>query len=178
MKKFKFNINDENLQFLENISKDTHTPKSKILNTIIHSFIEKPQNQKDNKLDYIKEKNKNRDKEVRLFFTQNEFNIIKESAAKNNHSFVTQECRFRILNSIYNDRFSSGIELRQFILTKTAIRQIGRNLNQLVIELRKRNIAKINEKNLDMTLKNILDKINTLTLNLDSLTKKSQDKIL
>lgn len=178
MKKFKFNINDENLQFLENVSKDTHTPKSKILNTIIHSFIQNPQNQKNNKLDYVKEKTKEKNKEVRLFFTQNEFNLIKEAATKNNHSFVTQECRFRILNSIYNDKFSSGIELRQFILTTTAINRIGINLNQLNRELRKRSVAKINEKNLDMTLKDIIDKIDTLTLNLVSLTKKSQDKIL
>lgn len=178
MKKFKFSINDKNLEFLENISKETGAAKSKILNSLIDSFIQNPRNSETANLDYRKEKNERKNKEVRIFFTQNEYDILKENATKNNHSFVTQEVRFRILNSIYSDKFSNGVELRQFILTKTALNQLGRNLNQFNRELGKKNIVKIDEKFINTILQNILDKIDTLIKNLDSLTKKSQDKIL
>ena len=178
MKKFKFRLNDENLEFLENISKETGAPKSKILNSLIGSFIENPQNSETINLDYTNEKNQEKNKEVRIFFTQNEYDILKENASKNNHSFVTQEIRFRIFNSIYNDKFSNGIELRQFILTKTALNQLGRNLNQLNRELIKKNVVKIDEKFLETILQNILNKIDILIKNLDTLIKKSQDKIL
>lgn len=178
MKKFLFNIDDENLKFLENLSTELNVPKSKILNKIISNFSQNRQNEiKDDKLDYDKEKNQKQDKEVRLFFTQNEYNIIKENATKNNHFFVKQEIKFLIFNSIYNDKFSNEFELKQFILTKTALNQIARNLNQLNRELIRRSIVKINEKNLEITLKNISDKLDNLIKNLDNLIKKSKDKI-
>lgn len=180
VKKFKFNITDENLKFLENLNKEFKIPKSKILNKIINSFLQKNRQNDiiDNKLHYVKKLKEEKKKEVRLFFTQNEYDIIKENAKNNNHSAVTQELRYIIFNTIYKDKFFSNVEMRQFILTKTVLNQIGRNLNQLNRELYKKNIVKINEKKLEITLNDIMQKIDILSQNLENIITKSEEKIL
>ena len=177
MKKILFNISDDNLYFLDKISKNTHTPKSKIINKIISSYIEENQNKKNHFLNYKEEKKEERSKEVRIFFTKNEYELLKKNASKNNHSFISKELRYLIFNSIYNDKFYNDIELRRLILTKTALNQLGRNLNQLNKELRKRAFLRISENNLTKLLNNILNKINELVLNIESLSKKTKDKI-
>ncbi|NDJ28052.1 hypothetical protein DMB95_09315 [Campylobacter sp. MIT 12-8780] len=178
MKKFLFNINEENLAFITNISKKTKTPKSKVVNKIISIFINNDKENTPNKvLHYKQELYQAKTKQVKIFFTQNEYDFIKESAKKNGYSFLTQEVRYRIFNSIYNDKFSNSIELRQFILTKTSLNQMGRNINELNKILKQRSAVKVNIKNLEDTLQNIIYKIDQLTQNINTLVDKSEDKI-
>lgn len=176
MARFIFTIDEKNYKLLEGLSKKTKASKSKILNTIL-KISQEEEEIKGNLLCYKNERKEERTKEVRLCFTLNEWKILKEKSVLNGHKHLTQELRYIILNEIYKDKFQNTKELLKLTSTKTSINILGRNLNALNRELKRKNLIKVDEKNLELMLKNIVAKIDKLTLNLENIIKKTKDKI-
>lgn len=171
MRKFLFNISDLNYNSLKKISDRTNKPISSILNKIISDSLE---NQPDiEKLKFNPNENK-KFKEVKVNLTDDECLLIKKFSEKNMHNSVKKELRFMIVNNIYNYRFNSEIELKTFILAKNALNAIGRNLNQFIRELKKKNLISINHKEMEKTISNISSKIDFLMQKLDKLVDNTE----
>ena len=90
------------------------------------------------------------------------------------HNSIKKELRYIIVNSIYDYEFNSEIELKTFILAKNALNAIGRNLNQFMRELKKRNLITINNKEIEKNISNISNKIDFLSQKLDRLIDNTE----
>lgn len=173
MKKFLFNMDDKNYKYLKELSENTNTPMGIILNKMMNDFLVKNKI-KVNKLQYNSQDLDKKFKEVKVNLTDNECQIIKKISEKNMHNSIKKELRFIIVSSIYDYKFNSEIELRTFILAKNALNAIGRNLNQFIRELKKRNLITINNKEVEKNISNISNRIDFLSEKLDKLIDKSE----
>ena len=90
---------------------------------------------------------------------------------------IRQELRYIIINAIYDEKIFSQVELKSFILAKTALNAIGRNLNQFIRELKKRNLITINNQEVEKNISSISNKIDDLSKKLEKLIHKSESII-
>lgn len=173
MKKFLFNMSDINYKSLKKLSKNTKTPIGIILNKMINEFLANNE-LKGEKLQYDLQNKLENFKRVEVNLTDKECQIIKKISEKNMHNSIKKELRYIIVNSIYDYKFNSEIELKTFILAKNALNAIGRNLNQFMRELKKRNLITINNKEIEKNISNISNKIDFLSQKLDRLIDNTE----
>lgn len=166
-------MDDKNYKYLKELSENTNTPMGIILNKMMNDFLVKNKI-KVNKLQYNSQDLDKKFKEVKVNLTDKECQIIKKFSEKNMHNSIKKELRFIIVSSIYDYKFNSEIELRTFILAKNALNAIGRNLNQFIRELKKRNLITINNKEVEKNISNISNRIDFLSEKLDKLIDKSE----
>lgn len=173
MKRFLFNMSDINYKSLKKLSKNTKTPIGTILNKMINEFLANNE-LKEEKLQYYLQNKLENFKRVEVNLTDKECQIIKRISEKNMHNSIKKELRYIIVNSIYDYKFNSEIELKTFILAKNALNAIGRNLNQFMRELKKRNLITINNKEIEKNISNISNKIDFLSQKLDRLIDNTE----
>lgn len=146
-KEFLIRLEKYNYEYLKELNLKTKIPINKILNTIIS-------NMDRNVLELLEYKNENTDKEVRFRITESERNFLENESKLNGNDSITNEIKFRILNTIYKNKFFTINEKNEFIKTRYELNSIGRNLNQLVKKIHKKEIG-IDDNELKEVIKSI-----------------------
>ena len=110
-------------------------------------------------------------KQIRISLTLSEISALEMHAE--NHGFsISEEIVFRILSTLSNEPKLLNDELSEIIKLRTALNQVGRNVNQIA----KKSSKDINEKELLIALKNTQFWIDKLDKKLDELISKTVDR--
>lgn len=110
-------------------------------------------------------------KQIRISLTLSEISALEMHSE--NHGFsISEEIVFRILSTLSNEPKLLNDELSEIIKLRTALNQVGRNVNQIAKKLSKN----INEKELSIALKNTQFWIDKLDIKLDNLISKTVDR--
>ena len=124
-------IGDELYSILKEVNKRTKMPITKIVISILNEKL-----QEIKELDYDKNfienyKNINNDLETQIRFRiyENEKYFLEEQMKKTGNNSLTSEIRFRLLNSIYKNKYFLPIELTEFKNLVYQIKMIGLNIN-------------------------------------------------
>lgn len=154
-----FRITKNNFDFLEEQKEATNTTVTELLNIMIAYF-------RDEKKAVITQ-NKREDEKHKLAFlvTDEEFYFLQLEAQKRGLKYARQEAKFRLLNSIHENKFFNPLEIEALRETKKELNAIGRNLNAQVktLQNRKAEIKNFDVQKYDIFLENISKKIDNLS---------------
>nr|WP_020752095.1 hypothetical protein [Aggregatibacter actinomycetemcomitans]AGO88742.1 hypothetical protein pS23A_0009 [Aggregatibacter actinomycetemcomitans] len=110
-------------------------------------------------------------KQIRISLTLSEISALEIHAE--NHGFsISEEIVFRVLSTLSNEPKLLNDELSEVIKLRTALNQVGRNVNQIA----RKSSKDINSKELSIALKNTQFWINKLDKKLDDLISKTVDR--
>ena len=130
-------IGDELFSVLKEINSRTKIPLTKIVISILN---EKLQDIKE--LNYNKEfiedyKNINNDLETQIRFriNENEKIFLEKQMKKTGNKSLTSEIKYRLINTIYKNKYFLPIELEYFKDLIYQLRKIGSNINQISTKL-------------------------------------------
>ena len=143
MKHFTIRLNDENYSALKQISDDNNIPIGQILNFLVEKYLLDSTNDL-NMPKFVENKDKNT-KIIRISITDSEYQILKKRQKIHLHSSMAQEAKYYILNSIYNDKILSQLEVNALALARAEIHKIGVNLNQIARAVNNKDIKEIPE---------------------------------
>ena len=166
-------IGDELFSVLKEINSRTKIPLTKIVISILN---EKLQDIKE--LNYNKEfiedyKNINNDLETQIRFriNENEKIFLEKQMKKTGNKSLTSEIRYRLLDTIYKNKYFLPIELEKLNNLNTQIKKIGVNINQI---LKKINLKKDLE-NIDYD--NFINNINEVNIKIDEITNEIKNTL-
>lgn len=152
-------IGDELFSVLKEINSRTKIPLTKIVISILN---EKLQDIKE--LNYNKEfiedyKNIDNDLETQIRFriNENERIFLEEQMKRTGNKSLTSEIKFRLLNTIYNNKYFLPIELKYFKDLIYQLRKIGSNINQISTKLNSN--KDLNYSDISI-IKNSIDELN------------------
>lgn len=180
MKKYLLTIETDNLDFLNKIKLETKSSINKIINYIIRDYQENKDIYVNNNfklLDNIHQNKNENFREIRIRLSDDEFNLLKETASYNGFRSVSKEAKFRLINSLNKNKFFANTELIEFMKTRTEINSIGKNIYQVLKILRGNNLVKINEDNLKNTIDSFRNKIDTLSDTLGKIIEVNNQRI-
>lgn len=153
-----------NLEILEKLNKEYKIPITSLANSCIYEKLR-------DKLKLLKEFDlslTSNEIDIKLRLFDNEKKYLIEASKTTGTNSLNQEIKLRLLNSIYEKRFLTPIELKSFNDMKFEINMIGRNLHQILKHLN------FNEKFVSADLRTSIRQLNT---KLDD-TKKEIENIL
>jgi hypothetical protein len=114
-------------------------PINKIITMIINEKLEDLKLLKKDYIEYLKVDDKQNDTAVFFRIKEKEKMFLEEQIKKTGNGSLTSEIRFRLLNTIYKNKFFLPVELEKIQNLIYAISKIGNNINQIS---RKINISK------------------------------------
>lgn len=170
--KLTIRLSEDNHKILSNLKEETGLSINKIVNLLIA---------KQEETSYINDLREyklgeNEKKEVRLKITEKEYDFLKNEAQKDGINHVNNEIKYRLLNTIYRNKYFTNIELSNFINTRTEVNIVGRNLNQLLKLLHTKSNLNVNEETFKNMIKDLDNKIKNITLELEDIILKSKDR--
>lgn len=161
MAKMLINFSQKNSEFLKEIRNRYGINSTKFLNNVLNS-LNSNNNDKDKiEVEYKKESIKNIADEVkkipkiikaeenkttplenikqefRIRLNKKEVDFLKAEAEKNLFLSIPKEIKYRVLNSIYEEKTMPNIELKKMNEMKNDLNKISTNLNELLKVLRK-----------------------------------------
>lgn len=154
----------EKLSLLES---DTGVNASQIISVALSSIL----NENVPKFDELLPKRELEKKYMKVSFTLSEIEAIKEFSKFHGHSF-SDEVIFRVLSTLSKEPKLFDDELRELTSLKTALNQIGRNINHIA----KKTSNDIKQKNLQPFLEDVLCKIDLVDKKLEAIISKSTDR--
>ncbi len=169
-KDIKLRLEDINYEILNKIKNKTNIPITRIINMVIKTL------ESDN--EFINSKNISDMTEtiLKVKITKSEKDFLQEQAIKNGSSSLTSEVKYRLLNTIYREKYFTNIELSTFIRTKGEVNKVGINLNQLLKLLNKKSSLNVNEEILKNMISDINIKVSNLSNELENIIEKSRDR--
>lgn len=138
-----------NYEKLSKLSKEYKIPVTTLCNVIINEKI-------GDKTELLKEFSFiDHEVEVKFKINDSEKNYLLNSSKQTGTNSLTQEIRYRLLNSIHDKRFLTPKELESFIQLKSEINMIGKNINQLLKKINSKEEPKIDDLKITMQELNI-----------------------
>ncbi|MDY2999664.1 MAG: hypothetical protein SOR68_07305 [Campylobacter hyointestinalis] len=131
-----FRIDSENLDYLQNLKEKMQVKSLNEALNLLLFFLRRD----NNFIDIIKEnypllqiKNinltKENTREVKNFFSDDEFEILKRLGKENGFSSVNKFSKFLVLSHIYDEKILSNDTINEFAKTNYLIKRVGINLN-------------------------------------------------
>ncbi|HHW7568675.1 TPA: ribbon-helix-helix domain-containing protein [Mannheimia haemolytica] len=154
----------EKLSILE---RDTGVNVSQIISVALSSIL----NENAPEFDEILPKRELEKKYMKVSFTLSEIETIRDFARFHGHSF-SDEVVFRVISTLSKSPRLFDSELREIISLKTALNQVGRNINHIA----KKTSSDIKQKNLQPFLEDVSEKINLIDEKLEGIISKSVDR--
>lgn len=165
-KNINLKLEDDNIRILENISKNSKIPITRIINMLISTLDNKSEFMNNNLSDNPIEE----DSELRINLTAFEKEFFIKQASINQSKSLSAEIKYRLLNTMYKNKYFTNMELSNFMVLKREINTIGRNLNQLLKLLHTKSNLSVD----DNVFKNMLNDIN---MNIKELSKSLENII-
>ena len=139
MSKRILNFDDRVDSILQELKQQLKMPINNIITMIVN---EKLEDMKYLKKEYVDDFNIEycvNEIQIKFRINENEKNFLEHQMIKTGNSSLTSEIRFRLLNTIYKNKFFLPVELEKIQNLIYAISKIGNNINQIS---RKINISK------------------------------------
>ena len=104
-------------------------PNNKIITMIINEKLEDIKRLKKETVEDLNIKDNQNEIEIRFRIFEKERIFLEQQIQKNGNKSLTSEIRFRLLNSIYKNKYFLPIELTEFKNLVYQIKMIGLNIN-------------------------------------------------
>ncbi|EGD5552743.1 hypothetical protein IBH23_000989 [Campylobacter coli] len=173
MGRINVNIDDENIKFLYQLKKKSKISINKIINHIIREVSNG--NKKFSLID--NDDNQELTKEIRIKLTSKEKEKLDEFSNFIGFNNSTSGARFVILNSLHKEKFFTKAEVNEFIRMRYEINAIGKNIFQLLKNLRERNFVIIKDKDIETMINDTRESIEVLSEKLEKLIDRNNERI-
>ncbi len=154
-KNINLRLDDNNDKKLDEIKKKTNISKTEIINILISKLDESD--------DFIdNEQVPKEDTIIKIKLTQSEKKYFLNQSNKSGANSLTSEVKFRLLNSIYKNKFFTNNELKELSKNTYELNKIGININQILKRSIKENLIDNQEllkvlEDLKVSIKNTQD---------------------
>lgn len=129
MSKRILNFDDRVDKLLQELKQELKMPINKIITMIINEKLEDIKRLKKETVEDLQIENNQNEIEIRFRIYENEKYFLEEQMKKSGNNSLTSEIRFRLLNSIYKNKYFLPIELAEFKNLVYQIKMIGLNIN-------------------------------------------------
>ncbi|OCR84628.1 hypothetical protein [Campylobacter fetus] len=172
------NIDDDKIEIIKKIKQETKISISQIINFLISKYSKENDDRKDKNRELLDIKNKKveSNKYIRINISNEEYQFLMQEAQKNGFNMTSKEIKYRLLNTIHNNKYFTSMELENFSQARSEINVVGRNLNRLLKLLHTRNIIKFDSKDFKKSIDNLNDKIDKLSDELGELLIRSNQR--
>ena len=131
MSKRILNFSDEVDFKLQELKQELQMPINKIIYMVINEKLEDLNILKKEYIEDLKIENSNNEIEIRFRIKEKEKTFLEEQIKKTGNKSLTNEIRYRLINSIYKNKYFLPIELKYFQGLINHLRKIGNNINQI-----------------------------------------------
>lgn len=157
MSKRILNFSDEVDFKLQELKQELQMPINKIIYMVINEKLEDLSILKKEYIEDLKIENSNNEIEIRFRIKEKEKTFLEEQIKKTGNKSLTNEIRYRLINSIYKNKYFLPIELKYFQDLIYQLRKIGSNINQISTKLN----SNKDFNNSDISIiKNSIDELN------------------
>lgn len=152
-------------------------PINKIITMIINEKLEDLKLLKKDYIEYLKVDDKQNDTAVFFRIKEKEKMFLEEQIKKTGNGSLTSEIRFRLLNTIYKNKFFLPVELEKIQNLIYAISKIGNNINQISRKINfKHELENKDYENFQSNLKEVNFKIDELTNEIKNILKFANNR--
>ncbi|MBS9782724.1 MAG: hypothetical protein KGV43_02845 [Arcobacter sp.] len=132
-KNINLRLSEENFRKLNNIKKKTNISRTELINILI-SKLDDNNEFLDNEV-YSEENTI-----IKIKLTQTEKEYLQNQSEKSGATSLTNEVKFRLLNTIYKNQFFTNNEMKELSKIIFELNKIGVNINQILKRSIKENI--------------------------------------
>ena len=129
MSKRIINFDDRVDKLLQELKQELKMPINKIITMIINEKLEDIKRIKKETVEDLKMKDNQNEIEIRFRIFEKERIFLEQQIQKNGNKSLTSEIRFRLLNSIYKNKYFLPIELTELKKLVYHLKMIGLNIN-------------------------------------------------
>ena len=174
MKQIRVRISDEIYEKIMMLSKQKSTNKSALINSAILAFLNK-----ENKLLLSENSKEKLTHIIQLKTSNDEFNLLKQKAKIDGFNSVKKECRFLLINALYDENFLSKVELNNFKEATASFNKVSKDIWYLIKLVRDDAILDIKEnfKGFEPYFNEINKALESYKKDLDIVSKKTQKRI-
>ena len=177
MSKRILNFGDEVDLKLQELKKELQMPINKIITMIIN---EKLENSKILKKEYVEdlgiEDSKN-DVQIKFRISEKEKIFLEEQIKKTGNNSLSSEVKYRLINTIYKNKYFLPLELEKLNNLNTQIKKIGVNINQISRKINFKNeLENKDYENFQSNLKEVNFKIDELTDEIKNILKFANNR--
>ncbi|EIJ3167799.1 hypothetical protein LIW18_001211, partial [Campylobacter coli] len=115
--------------------------------------------------------------EIRIKLTSKEKEKLDEFSNFIGFNNSTSGARFIILNSLHKEKFFTKAEVNEFIMMRYEINAIGKNIFQLLKNLRERNFMVIKDNDIESMINDARKSIEVLSEKLEKLIDRNNERI-
>lgn len=168
-KTFCLSINVDKFEKVKKISKLTKLPINAVIEIIISEI--------DREFEYLEKFNYNENEiQIKFRITESEKEFLEEQSLKSGANSLSAEIKYRLLNTIYKNKFFTNNEMKEFIKSRYEINMIGRNLNQLLKQIYTKDDYKLDKDEIKNLIYDIDKKINKHSDDLRELEKFTDNR--
>ena len=166
-------IGDELFSVLKEINSRTKIPLTKIVISILNEKLQDIKELNYNKefIENYKNIDNNLETQIRFRINENEKIFLEKQMKKTGNKSLTSEIKYRLINTIYINKYFLPIELEKLNNLNIQIKKIGVNINQI---LKKINLKKDLE-NIDYD--NFINNINEVNIKIDEITNEIKNTL-
>lgn len=170
------NFSDDVDLKLQELKQELQMPINKIITMIVNEKLEDLNLLKKEYVEDLKNDNSQNEIEIRFRIKENEKIFLEKQMKRTGNNSLTSEIKYRLLNSIYKNKYFLPLELGMLNNLNNQIKTVGVNINQI---LKKINLKKDLE-NIDYD--NFINNINEVNIKIVEITNeiknilKSADK--
>ena len=177
MSKRILNFGDEVDLKLQELKKELQMPINKIITMIIN---EKLENSKILKKEYVEdlgiEDSKN-DVQIKFRISEKEKIFLEEQIKKTGNSSLSSEVKYRLINTIYKNKYFLPLELEKLNNLNNQVKKIGININQISRKINFKNeLENKDYENFQSNLKEVNFKIDELTDEIKNILKFANNR--
>lgn len=151
------NFSDDVDLKLQELKQELQMPINKIITMIVNEKLEDLNLLKKEYVEDLKIANSKNDIQVKFRISENEKIFLEKQIKQTGNNSLTSEIRYRLLNSIYKNKYFLPIELKYFQNLVYHLRKIGSNINQISTKLNSN--KDLNSSDIS-TIKNSIDELN------------------
>lgn len=177
MSKRILNFGDEVDLKLQELKKELQMPINKIITMIIN---EKLENSKILKKEYVEdlgiEDSKN-DVQIKFRISEKEKIFLEEQIKKTGNNSLSSEVKYRLINTIYKNKYFLPVELKKLNNLNNQVKKIGININQISRKINFKNeLENKDYENFQSNLKEVNFKIDELTDEIKNILKFANNR--
>lgn len=168
-KNINLKLDDKNVEMLEKMSSNSKVPITRIINILISSM--------DTEFEFMQTDILNEiETEIRFKITESEKEFLQSQALKSGANSLSAEIKYRLLNTIYKNKFFTNNEMKDFVKSRYEINMIGINLNQLLKQIYTKDDYKLDKDEIKNLIFDIEKKIDRHFEDLKELTKFTKNR--
>jgi len=180
MKKCVINFNEDINLKLQELKKELNVPMNKIIIMLINEKLEDLRRVDKILIKNLSSKdikNNNFSTEIRFKISNKEKIFLQKQLEKTGNKSLTSEIRYRLINSIYKNKYFLPIELNEFRNLTYQLKKIGININGIFKRINiNKDLRKEEYSNLGNSIKEVNSKIDLITNELKTILKFANNR--